>query len=242
MEFYLCRICQEIVNKSHFDSEEHIKKFNSVCSIDIKKSFKNSFISIKTQFIDTRYNYIYTDLYFKRNIKDIILKNIDDEKYYKFYIIKKNMISFNYKDDLQHDSEKYNSNNILDDINKIEILEKNDYYMKPYLIKTSTDDYNYDIEKTYEDLEKINLNKTGDSIKCIHNMGCDIKISECQLLKGSQFNFEKIPKIFYDSKVINVIKNKDEKCFIYCYIRKFLNPIIKHSERVSLKDKEFVKN
>ena len=24
-EFYLCRICGEIVNKSHFDSEEHIK-------------------------------------------------------------------------------------------------------------------------------------------------------------------------------------------------------------------------
>ena len=39
MEFYLCRICGEIVNKSHFDSEEHIKKFNNVCSIDIKKIF-----------------------------------------------------------------------------------------------------------------------------------------------------------------------------------------------------------
>ena len=70
-------------------------------------------------------------------------------------------------------------------------------------------------------------------------MGCNIKITECQLLKGS--NFEKIPKIFYNSKVINVIKNKDEKCFIYCYIRKYLNSVNKHSERVSLKDKEFVK-
>ena len=93
----------------------------------------------------------------------------------------------------------------------------------------------------YEDLHKIYLNKTGDSIKCIHNMGCDIKISECELLRGSQFNFENIPKIFYNSKVINVIKNKDEKCFIYCYIRKFLNPINKHAKRVSLKDKEITK-
>ena len=113
--------------------------------------------------------------------------------------------------------------------------------MKPYLIKTGTDDYNYDIDKMYEDLEKINLNKTDDTIKCIHNMGRDIKISECELLKGSQFNFEKIPKIFYSSKVINVIKNKDEKCFIYFYVRKFLNPIIKHAERVPLKDEEFCK-
>ena len=61
------------------------------------------------------------------------------------------------------------------------------------------------------------------------------------MLRGCQFNFEKIPKLFYDSKVINVIKNKDEKCFIDCYIRKFINPVNKHSERVSLKDKEFVK-
>ena len=72
-------------------------------------------------------------------------------------------------------------------------------------------------------------------------MGCDIEITECELIQGSQFNFEKIPKIFYNSKVINIIKNKDEKCLIYFYIRKYLNPVNKHSERVSLKDREFVK-
>ena len=72
-------------------------------------------------------------------------------------------------------------------------------------------------------------------------MGCDIKITEYELIYGSQFDFEKIPKIFYSSKVIHVIKNKNEKCFIYCYIRKYLNPANKHSERASLKDKEFVK-
>ena len=93
----------------------------------------------------------------------------------------------------------------------------------------------------YEDLNIVNFIKSGNSITFINNMGCDMKISQCELIQGSQFNFEKIPKIFYNSKVINVIKNKDEKCFIYCYIRKFLNPINKHAERVSLKDKEHVK-
>ena len=93
-EFYLCRICGEIVKKEHFDSESHIRTFNSVISIDINKSFENAFISIKCQFFDTRYNYIYTDLYFKKHIKDIILKNIDDTKYYKFYIIKKKHVKF----------------------------------------------------------------------------------------------------------------------------------------------------
>ena len=89
MEFYLCRICGEIVNKFHFEGEEHIKKFNSVFDIEIKKSFQKAFISIKSQFINTSYNHIYNDLYFKKRIKDIILKNIDDTKYYKSYIIKK---------------------------------------------------------------------------------------------------------------------------------------------------------
>ena len=89
IEFYLCRICSQIVNKSYFDSEEHIKKFNSVCDTEVKKSFTNAFITIKFQFYDITYNHIYTDLHFKKYIKDMILKNIDDEKYYKSYIIKK---------------------------------------------------------------------------------------------------------------------------------------------------------
>ena len=46
---------------------------------------------------------------------------------------------------------------------------------------------------------------------------------------------------YFITVIINVIKNKDEKCFIYCYIRKYLNPVNKHSERVSLEDKEFAK-
>ena len=29
MKFYLCRICGEIVHKSHFDSEEHIKNLRA---------------------------------------------------------------------------------------------------------------------------------------------------------------------------------------------------------------------
>ena len=47
MEFYLCRICQEIVSRSHFDSEEHIKKFNTVCDIEIKNLSKELFYQSK---------------------------------------------------------------------------------------------------------------------------------------------------------------------------------------------------
>ena len=64
IEFYMCRICSEIVDKEHFETEEHIEKFNSVCIIKLDKSLEESFITIKCKFIDNRYNYIYTDLYF----------------------------------------------------------------------------------------------------------------------------------------------------------------------------------
>ena len=90
-------------------------------------------------------------------------------------------------------------------------------------------------------MDKVDFIKSGNSITYVNNMGCDIEITECELLYGNQYNFEKIPKIFYDCKVVSLIKNQDEKCFIHCYMRKYLNPVNKHSERVSLKDKECVK-
>ena len=39
--------------------------FHTVVSLEVKKSFKNCFLSIKSQFTNTNYNAIYTDLYFK---------------------------------------------------------------------------------------------------------------------------------------------------------------------------------
>ena len=70
----MCRICSEIVDKNHFETEEHINKFNSVCKIKIDKSIEESLIKIKCKFIDDRYNYVYTDLYFKKYIREMILK------------------------------------------------------------------------------------------------------------------------------------------------------------------------
>ena len=126
MIFILCRICTQIVDEEHFGYEEHIEKFNSVCKIKIDKSLEKSFITIKCKFIDNRYNYIYTDLYFKKHIREIIFKNMDANKYYKSYIIKKNMLEFNQgKRYPMYISERHDSNNILYDIVNLENLEKN---------------------------------------------------------------------------------------------------------------------
>ena len=72
-----------------------------------------------------------------------------------------------------------------------------------------------------EDISKVNLKESGNSIYYINSTGCEIFITECKSLKGSNYDFENISKTFYKSKVISVIKNKHQKCFIYCYIRHF---------------------
>ena len=46
-------------DECHFDTQEHIDKFNNVCKIDIKKCFENVFLTINCKFLDMRYNYIY---------------------------------------------------------------------------------------------------------------------------------------------------------------------------------------
>ena len=207
IEFYLCKICGEIVDKNHFYTQEHIDKFNDVCIIDIKKYFENVFLTVNCKFLDMRYNYIYSDLYFKKHIKELILKNINVDKYYKPYIIKKLILDFNDKENKYY-SEKFNSNNILKDIQNIEKIEKNDDIIQPYLIKNLSKDYNFDLERMYFDLGEIQMIESGLTITVINNTGCQIKISECELIRGS--SFENIPKIFYNSKIINIMQNKDK--------------------------------
>ena len=51
IEFYLCKICGQIVDKNHFDTQEHIDKFNDVCKIDIKKCFENVFLTINSSLL-----------------------------------------------------------------------------------------------------------------------------------------------------------------------------------------------
>ena len=65
----------------------------------------------------------------------------------------------------------------------------------------------------YEDIGKVNFKESENSIYYISSVGSEIFITECELLKGSNYIFENIPKLFYKSKVISVIKNKD-----VCYI------------------------
>ena len=163
--------------------------------------------------------YISTDIS-KKHIKGLMLKNINVGKYYKAYVVKKFMLQYNnYERSDIYYSEKFPNKNILDDIDNIQKLEKNDDKMEPFLMKNNLEkDYDYDVDQMFEDLDKVNFKKSGESVYYINTIYCTINITECELLKGGNYDFENIPKIFYDSKVIKIIKNKDDKCFIYNYV------------------------
>ena len=74
--------------------------------------------------------------------------------------------------------------------------ENKERNLEAFLIKNSALDYNYKIKKMYQDIDKVNFKESGDSIYNISSVGCEIFITECELLKGSNYNFEKIPKYF----------------------------------------------
>ena len=108
-------------------------------------------------------------------------------------------LDFNEDKESKYYSQRFNSNNILKDIENIEKIEKKDDIIQPYLIKNSAEDYNYDLERMYLDIDEVQCIKSGLSVTLINTIGCQIKIAECELIKGS--SFENIPKYSITQKL-----------------------------------------
>ena len=84
----------------------------------------------------------------------------------------------------------------------------------------------------------INLTDNLDISKVI-NLRCVIKMTEYSHISGGNISeLNKVPDLFLNKRSLLILKNNDDKCFLYCYIRKFLNPITKNSFRITKKDKE----
>ena len=94
------------------------------------------------------------------------------------------------------------------------------------------------------DLENIDIisggsvQQSGGSIKIIQNTRLVVKLSECQLFSaGDSSEINKIPDISFKKRNLVIMKNlNDNKCLLYCYIRKYLNPITVNLSRISKKD------
>ena len=69
----------------------------------------------------------------------------------------------------------------------------------------------------------------------IQNSRLIVKISECDIFSAGN-EIYKIPEIFFKKRNLLIMKNEDNKCFLYCYIRKFKNVITNNTSRISKKD------
>ena len=80
--------------------------------------------------------------------------------------------------------------------------------------------------------------QSGGSIKIIQNTRLVVKLSECSLFSaGDSKEIDKIPGLFFKKRNLIIVKNlNDNKCLLYSYIRKHLNPITTNLSRISKKD------
>ena len=89
-------------------------------------------------------------------------------------------------------------------------------------------------EESYCD--KPQTNSGGTSAK-LYEYGVTYKLTEYTPISGGS-EFNKVPELFITKRSLIVLKNNDNKCFLYCYIREFLNPITEKRFRITKKDKE----
>ena len=138
-----------------------------------------------------------------------------------------------------------------------ESIEKNRDY---YFYSLYNDDYTYrkynkdgtyelvrdDRQEALDREEERNLesgknpsSNSGSSNVLEYDYGITIKLTEYVPISGGNISeLNKIPDLFLNKRSLLVLENNDDKCFLYCYMREFLNPITKNRSRITVRDKE----
>ena len=241
-----CLLCNETVNKQHYFSKKHIDNFDKNVTITTKNSIKKKFIDIIFNFHIIEKDVFYKDVYFKDKVKTLILKNPKKDKDYKISIYKYNQ---SVKGDLtNYWIERFNIDNIseIDNIDKLNL--KNFKNLKPIDFEDQIGFDRQGFDGT-TDLENITIISEGDieydssSMKIIQNTRLVVKMSEVQLFHaGNSLEINKIPDLFFKERNLVIMKNlNDNKCLLYCYIRKHLNPVTDKISRISKKDVQIAK-
>ena len=87
---YNCLLCNKYIFKDHYFSKEHINNFENNISIKTKDSIKKKFIDLIFDFHIIDKNVFYKDLHFKDYLKEMFIKNCDNDKNYKITLYKFN--------------------------------------------------------------------------------------------------------------------------------------------------------
>ena len=125
----------------------------------------------------------------------------------------------------------------IDDIDNIDKLKIKNNRNDLDLINIGNSEIpNHNPEDNLEELNILSMHEDYDSsIMTIQNSRLIVKISECDIFSaGNEIN--KIPETFFKKRNLLIMKNDDNKCFLYCYIRKFKNVVTNNTSRISKKD------
>ena len=177
----------------------------------------------------------YKDLYFEDYLKKMIVKNCDNDKNYKITLYKFNQALVKHND-TKYWIEKYILQNINDIYNIDKLKIKNNRNDLDLINITDSEILNHNAEDNLEELNILSMHEDYDSsIMTIQNSRLIVKISEFDIFSGGN-EIDKIPKIFFKKRNLLIMKNDDNKCFLYFYIRKFKNIITNNLSRITKKD------
>ena len=232
---YNCLLCDRYIPKYHYFSKEHINNFENNISIKTKDSIKKKFIDLIFEFHIMDKNVFYKDLCFKDYLKKLIVKNCDKDRNYKITLYKFNQALMKHND-IKYWVEKYILQNIsdIDNIDKLKIKNnKNDLD----LINIGNSEIPYhNSEDNLEELNILSMHEDYDSsIMTFQNSRLVVKISECDIFSAGNI-IDKIPELFFKKRNLLIMKDDDNKCFLYCFIRKFKNVVTNNTSRITKKD------
>ena len=165
----------------------------------------------------------------------MIVKNCDNDKNYKITLYKFNQ-ALEKHNDLKYWVEKYILKNIndIDNIDKLKL--KNNRNDLDLINIQNSEIPNRNPENNLEELSILSMHEDYDSsIMTIQNIRLIVKISECDIFSGGN-EIDKIPEIFFKKRNLLIMKNDDNKFFLYCYIRKFKNVVTNNTSRITKKD------
>ena len=232
---YNCLLCNKYIPKDHYFSKEHINNFENNISIKTKDSITKKFVELIFDFHIIDKNVFYKDLYFKDYFKKMIVKNCDSDKNYEITLYKFNQALVK-NNDIKYWVEKYILQNIndIDNIDKLKI--KNNRNDLDLINIGNSEIPNHNAEDNLEELNILSMHEDYDSsIMTIQNSRLIIKISECDIFSVGN-EIDKMPELFFKKRNLLIMKNDDNKCFLYCYIRKFKNLITNNTSRITKKD------
>ena len=237
---YICLLCDKYIPKDHYFSKDHINKSKNNITINTRDSIKKKFVDLIFYFHILDKNLFYKDFYFEDYLKKLIIKNCDDDKNYKITLYKSNQALVK-NNDKKYWVEKYFLHHI-DDINNIDKLKMKNNRNDLDLVNIKNSEIaDHNAEDNLEQLNILSMHEDYDSsIMPIQNSRLIVKISECDIFSAGN-EICKIPEIFFKKRNLLIMKNDDNKCFLYCYIRKFKNIITNNLSRVSKKDLSIAK-